>query len=378
MGNSKPNSSHFITKPDALLELASLLGRQKIVGVDTESNSLFAYQEQVCLVQFSTIEEDYLVDPLALADLSPLADLFANPRIEKVFHAAEYDLICLRRDFGFSFANLFDTMLAGRILGFKEVGLGSMLETFYGVQADKRQQRANWGQRPLTQPLLEYAMLDTHYLISLRDRLEAELDAAGLLPLAQEDFRRLCLVEPNSTEETREPFWRISGAHDLSPQQAAVLKELSRYRDQIALQLDRPLFKVIGNQTLIALAQACPPDLEALRGLPGMSPHQIYKHGPALLEAVQRGLAAQPIHPPRTPRPDEHYLSRLEALREWRKLKGRELEVESDVVLPRDLLYRLAAEDPRQPAQLQQVLHDSPWRMEHFGSQILAVLSKKH
>ncbi len=378
MGKSTPITSNLITSPNALLELADLLGRQKIVGVDTESNSLFAYQEQVCLVQFSTIEEDFLVDPLALPDLSPLAGLFANPQIEKVFHAAEYDLICLRRDFGFSFSNLFDTMLAGRVLGLKEVGLGSMLEAFYGVQADKRQQRANWGRRPLILPLLEYAMLDTHYLISLRDRLEADLAAAGLLPLAQEDFRRLCLAEPNGNEETREPFWRISGAHDLSPQQAAVLRELSIYRDQAASQQDRPLFKVIGNQTLIALAQACPLDLEALHGLPGMSPHQIQKHGPALLEAVRRGLAADPIRPTRPPRPDEHYLARLEALREWRKLKGRELEVESDVVLPRDLLYRLASEDPLQPEQLQQVLYDSPWRMEHFGSQILAVLRKKH
>jgi ribonuclease D len=139
------------------------------VAVDTESNSLFAYREQVCLVQFSTTQADFLVDPLALADLTPLAPLFADPKIEKVFHAAEYDLLCLKRDFGFSFANLFDTMLAGRILGRKEIGLGAMLEAFYGVQADKRHQRANWGQRPLPAPLLEYATLDTHYLIPLRD-----------------------------------------------------------------------------------------------------------------------------------------------------------------------------------------------------------------
>ena len=369
--------SEPITRPEALLELVRLLSQQAIVGVDTESNSLFAYQEQVCLIQFSTTEADYLVDPLALADLTPLGVVFADPKIEKVFHAAEYDLLCLKRDFGFSFANLFDTMLAGRILGRKEVGLGAMLEAFYGVQADKRQQRANWGQRPLPAPLLAYASLDTHYLIPLRDRLEVELNEAGLLPLAQEDFQRLCQAESGVHDERRETFWRLSGAHDLTPQQAAVLYELHKYREQAAHLQDRPLFKVMGNQTLVALAGACPASLDDLRGLPGMSHHQIRQHGRAILQAVQKGLAAEPLYPPRQPRPDERYLARLDALREWRKLKAREMGVESDVVLPRDLLYRLASENPFKPQELQAVLHDSPWRLEHFGEQIMEILDSR-
>jgi ribonuclease D len=169
----------------------------------------------------------------------------------------------------------------------------------------------------------------------------------------------------------------VSGAHDLTPQQAAVLYELYNYREQVAHLQDRPLFKVMGNQTLVALAQACPTSLDDLRGLPGMSHHQVRYHGRAILQAVQRGLAAEPLYPPRLPRPDERYLARLEALREWRKLKARELGVESDIVLPRDLLYSLAGENPRQPQELQAVLHDSPWRLEHFGGQIMEVLSGK-
>ena len=83
------------------------------LAVDTKSNGLYAYQEQVCLLQFSTSDTDYLVDPLALFDLSGLEPIFEDPGIEKIFHAAEYDILCLKRDFGFHFANLFDTMLAG-------------------------------------------------------------------------------------------------------------------------------------------------------------------------------------------------------------------------------------------------------------------------
>jgi ribonuclease D len=118
----------LIQRPVDLHKLAERLCREGILAVDTESNSLFAYQEQVCLIQFSTPEMDYLVDPLALEDLSPLGEVFSAEGTEKVFHAAEYDLICLSRDFGFEFANLFDTMVAARILGRKAVGLGSLLE----------------------------------------------------------------------------------------------------------------------------------------------------------------------------------------------------------------------------------------------------------
>jgi len=155
----------FINQPAALEALAETLLGETCIAVDTESNSLYAYREQVCLIQFSTRQRDMLVDPLALDDLSALREVFSSEGIEKVFHAAEYDLICLRRDFGFEFSNIFDTMVAGRILGRDEVGLGAMLLREFNVQVDKRHQRANWGQRPLPEHLLNYAQYDTHYLI---------------------------------------------------------------------------------------------------------------------------------------------------------------------------------------------------------------------
>lgn len=162
----------WVDHPTAFSRLASLLQEEPVIGVDTESNSLFAYQEQVCLIQFSTAGDDYLVDPLALKDLSALAPVFANPAIEKVFHAGEYDLICLKRDYGFTFDNLFDTMLAARILGLPGLGLGTMLEQEFSIQADKRLQRANWARRPLTTSMMAYARMDTHYLVALRDMLK--------------------------------------------------------------------------------------------------------------------------------------------------------------------------------------------------------------
>jgi ribonuclease D len=353
--------STIITKIGGLKHLVRILADQPIIAVDTESNSLFAYREQVCLIQFSTPDADYLVDPLAIRDLSSLGPIFSDPKIKKAFHAAEYDLLCMKRDFGFKFNNLFDTMLAARIVGRKEVGLGSLLEAEFNIQVNKRHQRANWGQRPLPIYLLEYARQDTHYLIPLRERLEQQLIEKGFLPLAEEDFRRVCEVEANP-ENGKTACWKVNGSTHLSPQQVAVLQELCKYRDDVARSYNRPLFKVFSDQILGAIAKALPNTLDELKAVPGITDHQYQKHGKALLQAVKRGLQAEPLHPPRNIRPDERYLARLEALKHWRKQKAHDLEVESDIILPRDLLYLLAAKNPLEMDDLSSCLADVPWR----------------
>lgn len=381
MSEEKISVPQLITEAQALDELVEALSHERIVAVDTESNSLYAYQEQVCLIQFSTDDMDYMVDPLSLDDLNPLAEIFADPKIEKIFYAAEYDLICLQRDFGFQVENIFDTMVAASVLGKDEVGLGNILKNEFGVMMDKRFQRANWGQRPLPKHLLDYATLDTRYLIQLRDRLRSELEKCGRWPLAQEDFRRLSLLNSggqsnnrNHTRSAAEACWRISGVNELNSRQTAVLQELCKYRDSVAKRLNRPLFKVLSDRTLHAIASACPTDRNDLRRLPGMSPGQMQRHGNALLQVVQRGLQSEPMIQPRAPRPDEKFLCRLENLRQWRKLTARDLGVKSDVILSRDLLQAVAERNPRKMEELAEILKDVPWRLKEYGSQILQVI----
>jgi ribonuclease D len=373
--NAKIAEPVLITNHEALVRLARTLESQSRIAVDTESNSLFAYQEQVCLIQFSVPGVDFLVDPLSIPDLSPLAPVFRNPAIEKIFHAAEYDLICMKRDFDYEFNNLFDTMIAARILGKKEIGLGSLLAQEFNVKLEKRYQRANWGQRPLPEHLLHYAMLDTHYLHALRDKLYAELEAARMLPLAQEDFERLCQVNGKNGNNKTNECWRVNGSHDLNPQKVAVLRELCLYRDQIARSVDRPLFKVFNDTTLVDIAEKCPSSLDELGRIQGMSQRQLKRHGQAILNLVQKGLKAKPIYPSRPSRPSDKYLNRLDALRNWRKSTARNLGVQSDVVLPRDLMYQLVEKDPKDMGELRGILSEVPWRLEHFGEQIINLLS---
>jgi ribonuclease D len=365
----------LITRPEALRRMVNRLSSEPILAVDTESNSLYAYQERVCLIQFSTPKDDFLVDPLSLDDLSSLEALFAEPKIEKIFHAGEYDLITLKRDYKFDFENLFDTMIAARILGWEEIGLGSILKAEFDVELNKRYQRANWGIRPIPADMMAYARLDTHYLIPLRYRMKAELKSNGRWPLAEEDFARLRHVNGRDPQDNPEPCWRVRGAYDLTPQQAAVLLELCRYRTKVAKSINRPVFKVIGDRTLLAIAEMCPRSEGELKEITALSPKQCQRHAAGLLRAVEDGLKAEPVYPPRTPRPNELYLLRLETLRNWRKMTAKEMQVKSDVVLPRDVMYAIAAHDPANHGELAELMDQVPWRLDRFGDQILGTLS---
>lgn len=375
---SRTTPAQLITEAAQLRQLAQTLMREKLLAVDTESNSLHAYRERVCLIQFSTGENDVLVDPLALEDLSVLAPIFSNPGSEKIFHAAEYDLIVLQRDFDFQFANLFDTMQAARILGRKKVGLGNMLEEEFGVGVAKRFQRADWAKRPLSRDMLEYARLDTHYLIELRNRLKADLLRSGRWPIAEEDFARMPHTIPETLPAPNGDVWRIKGVRDLNPQQAAVLSELAEYRDQQAQKANQPLFKIIGDKTLTTIAAITPRSAAELEMVQGMTKGQMRRHGQALLAAVQRGLKAKPLHRPRRGVYDEEFAERFEILRNWRKAAARKMSVESDVILPRDIMEEIARTNPKSRAGLEALLDNLPWRRAQFGDQLWAVLNQAH
>ena len=165
----------WVATQQDLQEMTGSISTEPVLAIDTESNSLFAYRERVCLVQISTPATDYLVDPLSITDLSPLAPIFANRTQQKIFHAAEYDVICLKRDYRFEIHNVFDTMIAARILGEPQVGLGSMLSTYFSITLDKRYQRADWAKRPIPPAMLDYARMDTHFLFALKAVVESKL-----------------------------------------------------------------------------------------------------------------------------------------------------------------------------------------------------------
>jgi ribonuclease D len=361
----------WIDQPQKLRDISKMLSAQDILAVDTESNSLYAYQEQVCLIQFSTREKDFLVDALALPDLSPLEPILKSDSIMKVFHAAEYDLICLHRDYGFKFNFLFDTMVAARTLGYQKIGLGSLLEKYFQIHVEKKYQRANWGRRPLKPEMLEYARLDSHYLIPLAEILQKELRERGRWELAREDFERLTQNIEDTTESSEDDFWKLHGARYLSPRQAAVLKSVYQYRESQAEKQDRPPFKVLSHQVLVNIAEQLPENLESLADTSSLNQRLVRRYGKGLIQAIQEGEKAPLEFRPRNGRPEEAVLNRINLLREWRKQAGQDMGVPSDVVLPKDVLNRIAWGNPLNKNELKKHMQDVPYRYERFGDEIL-------
>lgn len=350
---------------------------QSRVAVDTESNSLHAFRERVCLLQFSSSKADYLVDPLVLNDLSILAPLFSNPDIEKIFHAAEYDLICLRRDFGFAFSNLFDTMHAARVLGYPAVGLDKLLGEKFGIKMDKRHQKANWAARPLTQDQIYYARLDTHYLFGLRDILEMELQKRERIHFAKEDFDRACHSEDSKPRSNGASWERFSGRKDLSLRELTVVAHLCQWRDREAERLDRPPYKVMIDDVLIALAKN-PPEAKVDLSAAGLSEKQIRLWGGMILSAIRQGAAAPLVTRKQVERKDDAILRRLEKLKVWRKKTGMTMQVESDIILPKPYLAMLSENPPANMTELKSLMKYSPARFEMFGGQILKILGVKY
>ncbi len=349
------------------------LATQPRLAVDTESNSLHAYREQVCLIQFSTPRTDYVVDPLALEDMRALGPLFSSPAIEKIFHAAEYDLICLRRDFDFQFSNLFDTMHAARVLGYPFVGLDNLLAEKFQFEMDKRHQKADWAMRPLTPAQLDYARLDTHFLFDLRDDLEAELRSRDRLQIALEDFARACKVDLPEEKANGTSWRRFSMRKDVTARELTILSELCVTRDRIAERMNRPVFKVISDGLLLDVARHLPEKDVDLSGL-GLSPKQIRLWGSEILEAVKRGTVAPLREREQAKRPSDATLKRLHKLKAWRKNAAEEMGVESDIVLPKLYLNRLAEHPPKSLRELETIMQESPTRFSRYGEQIVRLL----
>lgn len=375
MSEWRPDHPIYVDTPAILANAVTAWQAAPALAVDTEANSLHSYTERTSLIQVSTRDQDYIVDPIALTDLDAFGALLADPTIEKVLHAAENDILALKRDYGFAAHNVFDTMLASRILGLPRVGLGDLIRENFGVSLDKRMQRYDWSTRPLDPAALAYATEDTHYLLDLRDHLYQQLVAADRWEEARQEFERLGRAEPVQRVFDPDAFWRVKGAHDILPRERAVLRELYRFRDDQARQLDRPPFKVLADASLVELSRAQPQSSDDLRRLTHLSHYQARKYGPAILAAVRAGQGAPiPYRPRDNDRPDDATLERFEALRAWRKATAAERGIEPDVLLSNAALWTLAR---RLPATVDEIAaHDimTDYKLRRYGESLLALL----
>jgi ribonuclease D len=367
----------FITSQKTWQRCLDSLQNQPSIALDLEANSMYAYRERICLIQISIPGQDYIVDPVADIDLSGLGRILADDSVQKIFHAAEYDLLLMKREYHWELNNLFDTMWAARILGYKRFGLANLLDTVLQIKISKKYQKSNWCKRPLSPEQLDYAQHDTHHLLALRDHLQKELEAANRMTEALEIFADQTQVIPNNHDFDPDSFWSIHGVNELTPQQQAVLKNLNIFRDQEARKRNQPLFKIFGEKTLFQLAKNMPRDEHELRQIHGMSHAQVRRLGKAVLHTIQKSKnTPPPKRPKRTKRPSEAVVCRYEKLHYWRKTRAKKRGVESDVILSRDCLWDIARQNPDCPDDLTTIKTLGNWRRQTYGKEILDVLQK--
>lgn len=364
-------------------QLAATLEQLDVFAVDMEADSMHSFQEKVCLLQFTYVlnaaeEHTVLVDPLAVTDLSALLPVMANGDIRKIFHAADYDIRCLYRDFNMEVHGLFDTMIASQLLGEERVGLADVLEKYFALKLDKKYQRADWSKRPLSAPMCEYAAGDTQYLHQLAEILEEKLRQKDRLWWAQEEFE---LLEQARFQLKQGPaFLHFKGAGTLPPRSLAALEALLQWRSGEAQRRDCPPYKVLGNKTLLSLARNCPATMAELKKIDDFAPRLIERYGRATLQTIAQAMQLDEEslpHYPRSARPkrDAAVDKRFNKLKQWRKQKAAQLEVDPGILINNTLLESIARQYPRDDEQLTAISGIKNWQRRVLGEEILRQLA---
>jgi ribonuclease D len=380
----KVSDFEIITQQSELEDLAKALMREEIVAFDTEADSFYHYYDKVCLVQVATHKDCWLIDPIALGgpkNLAPLAPVFSSPKIRVLFHAAEYDIYVLKRDAGFEFVNLFDTMVSSQLLGYPAIGLAALVERHFGVKLPKEEQRSDWSRRPLSDKQLSYAASDVLYLIKLAEKLEKELIKAGRRDWAEDDFQALCGRRWPDREFDKLGYLRIKGARALDPVALAVLRELFVLRDARAREIDRPPFKVLGNRTLLEISRAQAADLDSLAEIKGVSDLILKRLGKDIVAAVKKGLRKPHGPIPKLDtnvrrRLDRATEKRLTALKDWRGPRSEALKLDPGVLCPNAALEAIAAANPSHAEDMKELPELKSWFVREFAGEILGVLER--
>ena len=332
----------YIDTPDALTAWLQRLpqGEGVRVALDTEADSLHSYREKLCLIQMGVGEHKALIDPLNIADLSPLLTYLEKTEIW--VHGADLDMTLMKRTFGIIPERIYDTQTAARLTGERQFGLAHLVESKFGVALSKQSQRADWGRRPLTPKMLEYALNDIHYVIPLADMFLTKLRELGREPWFLESCADARISVLNRPPPDPEEQWRINGSGALKPCGLHYLRCFWRWRDAEAERINRPTFKIISNDEIIAMAEDMQDGKDVT--LPSRYPppfhrrfHKMFKEAKAVPEAEWPRRPARRRH-----ERDIESEKRFEVLKERRDKLGGQLNIDGALIASRAALEQIA------------------------------------
>ncbi|MCB9480889.1 MAG: ribonuclease D [Desulfobacteraceae bacterium] len=348
------------------------------VGVDLEGDGMYHFREKICLIQLSDGISDWIIDPLRVKKIEILAPFFFDPKILKIFHGADYDIKSLYRDYGIVVNNLFDTEIAARFAGLRLSGLDHLMMDFLGVKTEKKYQKKDWSIRPLPADMLDYAAMDSRYLISIFEILTKKLKSLKRLDWVYEESSNIS--ESRFVKKMEVPYFTsFKGAGKLDRRSLAVLEDLLKFRYSVARKKDKPLYKVIPNKTIIKIAEKKAEKENELKNI--MSPGHYKRFGTRISGIVQNAMVVPasglPCYPKKKKPKNFSHLSSLRSqnLRQWRLEKSEHLELDPGIVLNNGLVCEIAEKNPQDLNGLAQIPLKR-WQIREFGKEILNVLSQ--
>lgn len=374
-----PLDIEVIADQVAFDRLLDSLADEPLLAIDTEAASFHRYEDRVYLLQISSRDRTAVVDPLAVDRLDRFAALLADPRIEVIFHDADYDLRLLERQYGIRAARLFDTRIAAQFLNEPGIGLAALLQKYFGVTLNKKYQRADWSARPLSDEMLAYAATDTHYLAGLRDELRGQLEARGRLSWVEEEFGLLEGVAWAAVEPGESSYLRLKGAKALRGRELALLRALYDWREDTARRLDRASFRILNNEPLFTMSRQPPRSMEELQRVKGVGPETIARRGAEILDAIEQAMSIPERDLPRLPRPprrapDPAADARFDRLKAARNLIANRLDLAPGVACPNGTLEEIARQAPTTLEALEAIPSMRRWQRQEFGEELLAAV----
>jgi len=365
-----------ITSNEQLQNIAPHLQSQDIIAVDLEANSLYAFRERISLIQVSTYDYDYVIDPISVTEMEPLLSVLQNPKIRKVMHGSDFDIVSFKRDYNTGIVNLFDTLIAARFLRYPHLGLAALINKHFGYELDKRYQKHNWARRPLLQEHLDYARGDTHWLLALYELLHVFLKKIDMFTATLEESELLTRKEWNGKGSNPYPFTRLKGFRSLTEKEKRRVRAVWEMREEIAEKLDVPSFRVFPNQRIISLALEVAGSQNFHRIL-GSS--QLRNEKDVLItrleESEEDTRVLEKAHNFVPPPSSGPYMEKiLSALRGWRNAKVENEGIDPIIVFSNGQLKDIARAVPQTEEEFHNIVGIRMWQKKLYTENVLRIV----
>jgi ribonuclease D len=368
------NSNYILISEKKALELAVVnMSNASLIAIDTESSGFFTYYSRVCLIQISCKGKNYIIDPLSHLDIKSLATVFQNPKVTKLFHSAVDDIKVLKRDFGFEFVNVADTMYSSKLLGMEHNSLNYLVEYYHGIKLSKTEQKSNWEKRPLDKEQLQYAALDTAYLESIWEKMKVELEELGLYEEAFSEFEKMTEEVYRGREHINEINWhKYPNILKFTPEQRRKIYDILHFREEKAKRVNKAPFRILNNEAINKLVTEEPSEELISKFL-----HN--KKDIKELYEILLNPSGPPLEKSDFPRLDEHISpeeeAKLKALQRWRDKIIKQRNIDHSMLLSNKQFLYLIRNPPKDLSELQKTKLMSNWKVNNYGPSLLKALN---